>query len=104
MPGVRQSSTSQPLLSKADEGITSQIDTRLQKAEQEDVRGLHKEEVLILSLQATISNLEDKVSALRKSENAATKVVVAYKKLWDSTTQVMRGRPTKFVTGTQGGD
>ena len=87
MPGVRQSSTNQPLLPKEEEGITSQIDTRQQ-------------EVLILSLQATISNLEDKVSALRKSENAATKVVVAYKKLWDSTTQVMRGTPVKFVTGT----
>ena len=58
------------------------------------------QEVLILSLQATISNLEDKVSALRQSENAATKVVVAYKKLWDSTTQVMRGTPVRFETGT----
>ena len=59
-----------------------------------------QEEVLILSLQATISSLEKKVSALRRSEQAAMKVVAAYRKLWDSTTQVMRGRPIKFVTGT----
>ena len=83
------------------ERITSQLDTKLQKAEQKDVGGPSpQEEVLILSLQATISSLEKKVSALRRSEAAAMNVVAAYRKLWDSTTQVMRGRPTKFVTGT----
>ena len=73
--GVRQSSTNQLLLPKDDKEVTSQNDTRLQKVEQEDVRGLHQEEVLILSLQATINSLEKKVSALRRSEQAAMKVL-----------------------------
>ena len=56
-------------------------------------------EVLVLSLQATIGNLEAKVTALRQAEAATRQVVSAYRELWNSTKQVM-DRRVKHVTRT----
>ena len=65
------------------------------KAEQVEQERLCSD--LILSLQATISNLEVKVSALRKSEATASSLVAAYSQLLTSTRQAVTKKTTRVL-------